>query len=305
MLTRLTAQQEVLIPQIRDKWLKIGLSTAPSDWEKAKEGVRLAYQFVKLEHPLFVTVKSPMSSILAYILVKGQVRVQVRDQVRGQVWSQVWDQVGYQVWDQVRNFCYGQHDAELLSFFDFFKTIGIIKNELDGLFLHAQSSGWWLPYKNIAILTDRPNELYQDQQGRLHNPTSMAIKYRDGWGVYAYHGVRVPEKVILHSKHLTVQEIIEEKNVEIRRVMIELYGLSNFLQDARTIKIATDQWGELYRRDISNDEPLVMVKLVNTTPEKDGTHKNYFHRVPPSTQTPHQALAYIYQTDDYNPQIES
>jgi hypothetical protein len=37
----------------------------------------------------------------------------------------------------------------------------------------------------------------------------------------------------------------------------------------------------LYRAEIPGDEPLVMVRVLNSTPEADGSRKAFFLRVPP------------------------
>jgi hypothetical protein len=59
----------------------------------------------------------------------------------------------------------------------------------------------------------------------------MALKFRDGWGTYAVHGVTVPENVILHPDKITLEEINKEQNAEVRRVMWEKYGFRRYLKD--------------------------------------------------------------------------
>ena len=49
-------------------------------------------------------------------------------------------------------------------------------------------------------------------------------------------------------------------------------------------KIAEDEFGELYRSELPGDEPLVMVKVINSTPEPDGSSKPYFLRVHPEAR---------------------
>jgi len=36
----------------------------------------------------------------------------------------------------------------------------------------------------------------EDEEGRLHCEDKKALEYPDGWGVYSWHGVRVPDFVI-------------------------------------------------------------------------------------------------------------
>src|SRR5262249_5707541 len=63
-------------------------------------------------------------------------------------------------------------------------------------------SGYWLG-KQVALLVRHPQVLARDPAGRLHSETGKCIAYRDGWGCYAWHGVRVPERVILAPETLT------------------------------------------------------------------------------------------------------
>jgi hypothetical protein len=63
----------------------------------------------------------------------------------------------------------------------------------------------------------------------------------------------------------------------------------------------------LFRKELAGDEPLVMVKVVNATPEADGSFKDYFLRVPPTVQTAREAVAWTFgkAADDYGPVKES
>jgi hypothetical protein len=41
----------------------------------------------------------------------------------------------------------------------------------------------------------------------LHSATGKCIEYHDGWGFYAWHGVHVPERVILAPEALTRDDL--------------------------------------------------------------------------------------------------
>jgi hypothetical protein len=59
-------------------------------------------------------------------------------------------------------------------------------------------------------------------------------------------------------------------------------------------KLAEDEFGELYQTEITGDEPICMIKLVNSTPGPDGEFKNYWLRVPPDMKTARQAVAWTF-----------
>ena len=86
MIKKLTAEQEALLPVYRDKWLAIGLSTEPIDFEKAKTAVCVAYESVGLPKPTnFYTAKSPVDAIrlIKNLSPKMKTRDIVSDMVYG------------------------------------------------------------------------------------------------------------------------------------------------------------------------------------------------------------------------------
>ena len=105
--------------------------------------------------------------------------------------------------------------------------------------------------------------------------------FRDSYEIHAWHGVRTTKKVIEAPQLLTVDEIESETNAEIKRVMIERFGQAKYLLESGAKEIHRDDFGTLYQKEIKDDEPLVMVKVVNSTPEPDGSMKDYFLRVDP------------------------
>ena len=223
-ITKFFTKAELI--QHRDHWLKIGLATGPTDWEKAERGIKLAYEAAGLSAPSrIVKLRSPLEgAIAAHGLnqIKEQVKEQVKDQVWDQVWNQVkdqvinqvrvqvwdqvwnqvkdqvwrqilkqvrnqvWNQVWYQIRDQVRDqirdqvgspVCYGCHDAPWLAQLSIFKSVQETK-KLEGLILLAESTGWYWPYEDLVIMTERPSRiLYRDD-------LPVFIEYPDGWSVF-------------------------------------------------------------------------------------------------------------------------
>ena len=57
----------------------------------------------------------------------------------------------------------------------------------------------------------------------------------DGWGIWAWHGVRVPRDVIEYPEGLTGERIEGEENVEVRRAMIERIGMETWLERSGAI----------------------------------------------------------------------
>jgi hypothetical protein len=77
--------------------------------------------------------------------------------------------------------------------------------------------------------------------------------------------------------------------------MVERYGLSRFIRDSNATRIDHDErWGTLYHRALDNDEPIVMVEVINRSPEPDGSFRHYHLRVPPTCRTALEAVAWTF-----------
>ena len=346
-ITSLTPEQAARFGEWAKKWIDIGLSTEPADFEAATEAALRGYGLANLSRPMVVLrVSSPYAATvggaMAWLLLKGlgnkpstQVRDQVWDQVRAQVWdqvrdqvgaqvraqvrAQVWDQVGDQVWDQVGGAAKDGFDndfggslwAQFAAWVSFFRDVcnwdgdALEKFEVNETLVKTCGWVWW--HQNVLAISDRPNSLNRDEQGRLHCESGPSISYRDGWSMYHWHGVKVDAYVVENPEKITIGLIESEKNAEVRRVMIERYGQAKYLLDSGAVEIQRDDFGALFRKEIPGDEPLVMVKVVNSTPEPDGGFKDYFLRVPPSMKTAHEAVAWTFDktVEAYQPALQT
>jgi hypothetical protein len=144
----------------------------------------------------------------------------------------------------------------------------------------ARSAGCWLGADSCVVVSERPLAIRRDDRGRLHAENAPALLYRDGSALAFWHGVHVPLDVILLPGTLTLPRILEEPNAEVARVMVTLYGEGRFLRDVGAEVVHQDDFGTLYRYRLHGRD-LLMVKVVNATPEPDGTFKDYFLGVHP------------------------
>ena len=359
-IDQLTAAQKAQMPVIRDKWLRIGLSTTPGDHAKAEQAIALAYKAAKLTPPsVYLWLSSPLHGAVAATMfathpkvraqvwaqvwaqvgaqvgdqveaqVGAQVWVQVGDQVWAQVWAQVrdqvwaqvraqvWAQVGDQVraqvrdqvWAQVNQAGYGLHDANWLGFYEFFHdACGLTSVEpLLPLMALAYEAGWWWPFASVCIMTEKPTALHRDAEHRLHNVSGPAIDYGGTWGVWAWHGVRVPESVI--KGNYTAQDCLKEKNAEVKRVMIERMGRDAFFAAAggQVLHRDTDGQGnqrELVRVPMPEAEAGHLLAVHVICPSTD---RHYYLSVPPTVNTCQAAVAATFGLTEaqYRPEIES
>ena len=101
------------------------------------------------------------------------------------------------------------------------------------------------------------------------------------------------------SERARLQVLVRTRNLELRRLLLDRIGYERFLDIAGTELVAQDDFGKLWRSELQIDgEPLRVVEVVNATPEPDGTYRRYFLRVPPTTRTAREAVAWTFGFDD-------
>ena len=154
--------------------------------------------------------------------------------------------------------------------------------------------GFRVLHEDFCIVSDFPSILKIDDQNRPHCIDGPSHQWRDGWSLYHVHGVRIPDEqrhIVLNPASITVYEIEHEGNAEIRRVMMEQYGYERYIQDCSATvvhRLPVDypivglRDAKLLVKTIDEDEPIVFVDLLNSTPEPDGSVRRYLMRVDPS-----------------------
>jgi hypothetical protein len=122
-----------------------------------------------------------------------------------------------------------------------------------------------------------------------------------------WRGVAVNERIVFHPETITTQQVLEERNVERRRVLLERLGYERFLAEtqARVLHRDRDAGGErrLLYVPLQNDEPLVCLEV-----RCPSTGRRYLIRVPPTMRQCHQAAAWIAGFDNpehYRPLVET
>jgi hypothetical protein len=171
----------------------------------------------------------------------------------------------------------------------------------------ADNSSAVMCLDGVAFICEKPLSFHLNEDRRPHHPSEPFLTYSDGFADYAWDGVLVPKFVIEDPDSITCEVIEKTENVEVRRAMLERFGISRYISEAGVSPVHEDEYGTLYRRELAGDEALVLLKVINSTPEPDGTYKEYFLRVPPDIETAKQAVAWTFdiEPDDYRPQVQT
>ncbi|MFJ9637917.1 DUF6745 domain-containing protein [Streptomyces sp. NPDC101178] len=319
-----------------NSWRDVAAATGAADRAAAEEGVRRAYRTAGLAEPeRIVWAASPRAAVEAVEKLAdagGSVREEVRtrpwaeerrrmyDELGPAGWSALWSATGAQLWETTAALAerirsgvvadlaprpqdegavrlvlldavLGQHDAAWLAAFD---GRG---DRLTGLAEVARNAGWWWPYERAVVISERPEVLHRDEAGRLDHGEGPALAYGDGFALHAWRGMPVPAAFLAELASLTPQRIREEENAELRRVMLEYYGYDRYLTESGAEPVHRDGTGILWRIALEGDEDVVMVEVVNSTPEPDGSHRTYWLRVPPTTRTAKDGVAWTFGLD--------
>jgi hypothetical protein len=117
----------------------------------------------------------------------------------------------------------------------------------------AIHGGFRVMHEEFCIVSDFPEFIRIDDQYRPHCETGPSHRWRDGWVLYHWHGVRVPNHWIEDRERLTAADVFKEPNAEVRRAGCEIIGWDRVLAgiDAKLIDDDGDPFiGTLYRGQI-------------------------------------------------------
>jgi hypothetical protein len=184
-------------------------------------------------------------------------------------------------------------DTFWLAFYRFGSMIGCPQREsllerLDIMERIAASCGFWYPRDGICIVSDRFAGTHWNNARnaagmptRLHHDTEMAVSFRDGWGLYYWHGFRIPpahEWLFTDRAKLNADKIDKEPNAELRRIMLEIFGFERYLGERDAKVIGTDELHgfprKLYEVTVGG-EPIRIVEVINGSLEPDGTRRRF------------------------------
>ena len=245
-------------------------------------------------------IKLPLSKNKVYAQVDAQVGAQIDAQIDAQIYAQVGDQVDAQVYDQIDAQVGDQIDAQIDA--QIYAQVGDQKDLWQGYTFSIWWSAWrkyrevlmeflgqeylgdgwmmldrarvswsWL-YPNIAILCRMP-KLIRNERGQLHCDNGAAIVYPSGLSYWFYNGVRVNEKIIMTPEKLDLSDIENEKNEEVRRIIIERMG-ERFVELADLKVLQEDKFGKLVECSFKDN------RVVYANVSCPSTGRMYYLRVP-------------------------
>jgi hypothetical protein len=194
-----------------------------------QEWLKSAKEESSLWSSLWSSLESSLESSLRSSLWSS-LRSSLESSLRSSLWSSNW----------------GQQEQYWIGFYRFMElhlkiTYDPQKSEHLGWWQDiAESANWWFPYEGYCFVSERPIRCAIDEERRLHHDSLAAMEFKDGWKVYAYHGVTVPAQVIETPGTITIEQIKNEENAEVRRCMVERMGWQKFVDLSELKVLHTD-----------------------------------------------------------------
>ena len=306
-ITSLTPCQSAQMPGWAAKWIEIGLSTEPANFELAEDAALRAYDLIGNKRPqLVLRASSPFDATVKGAVAVAQLSAGVpvtadtmgRAEARSLL-KRVAKRNGCELKDVLYNSGISALWAGFASFATFFRDVCGLD---DPVFLKnlqvnedlVRSCGWTWWHEEVVVISDRPRVIRRDDEGRLHGENGPSMEYPDGWALYNWHGVAIPGAWVTGRKP-TAKEALTWPNIEQRRCACEIVGWHNILAELNSQVIDRDDDAEI--------GTLLEVSLPDSGRERFlqvqcGTGRTFAIPVPPTVNTALEANAWTYGLED-------
>ena len=252
LIKELTEAQIAKFDDYRDRYIDFGYSSRPADREAAEKCIDEVYAAGvpdPFPPPKKVWVESPMAgALMAFdIMAKdGDASLKV---------------------DTILECGFGQHDVSWLAFYSFFSNECDLASAKPAMPLAKLSEycGWWWPFDELCILSERPSVLKINDRSQLHCDGGPSLLYPDGFSLFTLNGVCVPENIVMTpAEELDPKLIFSETNAEIRREILRKMGIDRFIQYCNPkVLDAKGDYELLEINDIERFPRMVYLKMIN------------------------------------------
>lgn len=233
VITELSPEQEEFLEQWKAWWYANAYSSdIKADHQTVEEGVRGIYKHINRSPKKIYWVDSPHAAF-DLINLMGALDDFPQDEDIPILLKEHLDKNG--VSPYVASSFSGPADIFWLGHFVFYQdTMGdeIFTEEglsfLDSWRKYAMTGMWLWIYDEFAVLCERPTAVRTNDKGELHSMDLPAMEFPDGKHIYAINDVNMPRWA--YEREITIEDIEREGNVEVKRCLVEKFGIGSFLQ---------------------------------------------------------------------------
>ena len=265
MITELTKEQEAVIPEYRDKWIALGLSTTKVSFEEVKKIVDDLNKFVLKEKdkPVFL-FNSPLEC-WTYICLRET--TECSKEFLENPTNVLEKAKGIKLMEFVYPYLNGSFDCGYFSWVDFMQSIGVTGFPEDlKYYMATHKVGLIFPMEDYIAVSQKPNLIKKNANG-LHCENGPALTYDDGGAsdIYSLNGIVMPsEYVMTPEEKFDAKTVLNEKNTEIRRELLRKIGIERFLEIAPHKIIDKKENYELLAIELSDEvKEAKYLKMIN------------------------------------------
>ena len=241
----------------------------------------------------------------------SRVRKRVRKRVSAVERAQVHDNASAKAWERM----YGSalaHEAPgtgLASHYSFYRDVVGLNDPVFEQFrlfeTLAKTCGFVWFHEDVLVISDRPEKIYRDMEGRLHNEKGPSISFRDGWCLYHWHGTAVPGEWVT-GKPPSAKKALAWENIEQRRAACEMIGWKTILKELDAKMIDEDDSPEIGTL-IEAKLPGVRGRMERFLQVRCGTGREFVLPVPPQVRTALEANAWTWNLKpaEYRPEVRT
>jgi hypothetical protein len=215
-ITALLPEQQRLVEVYREEYFRVGSSTDPADHPRAERAITALYAEHGYDPPRFEWGASPQWGAKQRAPLVDSLRAVLRTVLRDSLGTSLFDALGdslrvllensiedslYEPWHSLRSAlrvrcrdarknadrtAMGVQESYWVAFHLYgHEVLGVPYQErsVRRLYLYdevVRSCGWWWPYPEVCICTDRPALLEWTEESP---PKLRRVRYRDGWEV--------------------------------------------------------------------------------------------------------------------------
>ena len=155
----------------------------------------------------------------------------------------------------------------------------------------AKEGGFRVMHEDFCIVSDFPEIIKIDDNNRPHAQGGPSHRWRDGWSLYYWHGVKIPNEWVTDPSSLTASKALTWANMEQRRAACEILGWNNILKELNATIIDTDadpEIGQLLEVNIPEIGRERFLKVLC------GTKREFALPVPPNMKTALEAQSWTW-----------
>jgi hypothetical protein len=252
MIEKLTPEQELKVKEYQRKYTSIGLNTDEVD-RSVEEELTIFYGYMGKKAPTYIYVDNIWeANVVASSMMTDIEFPQLDKEIDGGelISRELIEAISQKIEVKNNGYNIGNINAYWLSYLSYGEDVLGIEfdyKEYDKDILNVWNRlitkiGYFMAFEEYCILMNRPQEVHFDENRELHNENGPAITFRRGTecDVYAINGVVVPREVVMEPESITLSQILKEENAEIKRIMMDVYGMGKYLEGIKAKVIDVD-----------------------------------------------------------------